>query len=154
MEWAPATVLSHLQEYINTMTHDTGLTHTGVTFAVECILCFSGQSDQVSIRKNNFYCNRGNFEKILWNEFYKISWILFESMVKNWNSVSICRESLKRGCTLYLQLSSWSWLSLPIKMLRGACVKSQQWLSIVIGSSKLNCVSLRTSKMLAAPPKQ
>jgi hypothetical protein len=48
VEWAPATVLSHLQEYINTMTHDTGYTHTGVTFAVECILCFSGQSDQVS----------------------------------------------------------------------------------------------------------
>jgi hypothetical protein len=50
VEWAPATVLSHLQEYINTMTHDTGLTHTGVTFAVECILCFSGQSDQVEKR--------------------------------------------------------------------------------------------------------
>ena len=47
VEWAPATVLSHLQEYINTMTQDTGFTHTGVTFAVECILCFSGQSDQV-----------------------------------------------------------------------------------------------------------
>ena len=67
VEWAPATVLSHLQEYINTMTHDTGLTHTGVTFAVECILHFSGQSDQVrAVQKlpaYHLFVHRGRFAK-------------------------------------------------------------------------------------------
>jgi len=41
VEWAPDTVQSHLQEYINTVTKESFATHTGVSLATECIQSFS-----------------------------------------------------------------------------------------------------------------
>ena len=41
VEWAPDTVQSHLQEYINNITKESFTTHAGVTLATECIQSFS-----------------------------------------------------------------------------------------------------------------
>ena len=45
IEWAPDTVQSHLQEYINNITKESFTTHAGVTLATECIQSFSGVND-------------------------------------------------------------------------------------------------------------
>ena len=41
VKWAPDTVQSHLQEYINNITKESFTTHAGVTLATECIQSFS-----------------------------------------------------------------------------------------------------------------
>ena len=45
VEWAPDTVQSHLQEYINNITKESFTTHAGVTLATECIQSFSSVND-------------------------------------------------------------------------------------------------------------
>ena len=45
VEWAPDTVQSHLQEYINNITKESFTTHAGVTLATECIQSFSITND-------------------------------------------------------------------------------------------------------------
>ena len=45
VEWAPDTVQSHLQEYINTVTKESFATHAGVSLATECIQSFSRLND-------------------------------------------------------------------------------------------------------------
>ncbi len=44
MEWAPDTVQSHLQEYVNTVRMEGIRSHAGVTLATECIQSFSSKT--------------------------------------------------------------------------------------------------------------
>jgi phosphatidylinositol 4-kinase len=46
VDWAPDTVHSHLQEYINQITKESFALHAGVALASECIQSFSGLNNE------------------------------------------------------------------------------------------------------------
>ncbi|XP_040569252.1 phosphatidylinositol 4-kinase alpha isoform X2 [Lepeophtheirus salmonis] len=119
MEWAPGTVQSHLQEYINTVTQINYYNHAGVSLASECIQNLSsGLERSGTLRSTGLtQINSGKIDASLFlsamtkrlSNTSSVSALLYDkSGVKRYNVIKSFFEELKEGASLASGLDSSS----------------------------------------------
>ncbi|CAB4064610.1 PI4KA [Lepeophtheirus salmonis] len=118
MEWAPGTVQSHLQEYINTVTQINYYNHAGVSLASECIqnlssgLERSGTLRSTGLTQINSALKRGKkqFHNAMWK--MTASLILIKPAIDDGLLFEITRAPLKlfEEESMKTVVECWNWL--------------------------------------------